>query len=347
MAAPCGLGWMAAIPLVIICVTGTVLVFEKQLLQSEQSTGAPMESSQWLSPPEVFRLLLNSGVRVNHFGIPADPGKPFFAFATRTVGEDKGKNIKLLVDPYSGVITRVDNRMSLSKIVIDLHRELALGAAGKQVVAGSSVVLALTSLVGLILWWPMRRGTMMRARKRRGVLDWHNVVGLAALLPLLIMAVTGVSFTWGKTIFPQLEKIQGSPIREVVPVVVVAPGATKPGGDFALEEFLREHADLRLTGFQPSNSASAPHVFLVDQKRLRPLRILLDPYTLKELGRFDGSGTGPVGWYQQNFGILHTMAPFGLTLRLVWGLCSLGGAILVGSGIWVSIKRWRRARAVS
>ena len=227
-------------------------------------------------------------------------------------------------------------------LMVDLHRRLAAGSAGQMVVAVSSIVLVLTSLAGVILWWPMRRRMLTRIRNSGRLRDWHNLIGLAALIPLIIMALTGITFTWGKTLFPILEKLQGQALGPQTPVAANSEGVPKRPLTEALATFALQHPDLRVTAIQPSNTRTAPHKFLTETNG-RSLQIWYDPYTLQELGRFDGTGNGPGGWYRQNFGNLHTLHSFPLPVRLMWGIGSLAGAALVASGIWMTLRRWRRS----
>jgi uncharacterized iron-regulated membrane protein len=81
------------------------------------------------------------------------------------------------------------------------------------------VLLAITGIFGVILWLPLRARTFARAWKRGQALDWHNALGVVALIPLIVMAITGITFTWGKQMFPVLEKIQRGPSRLPSPVV--------------------------------------------------------------------------------------------------------------------------------
>jgi hypothetical protein len=67
----------------------------------------------------------------------------------------------------------------------------------------------------------------------------------------------------------------------------------------------------------------------------------MNPYTGEEIARVDGKVPGPVGWYRQNFGKLHTMS-YHPILASLWGILSAVGGIIAITGLWISINRWRR-----
>jgi len=225
--------------------------------------------------------------------------------------------------------------------MIDIHRHLAAGRLGQQIAAISSLVLAITCVIGLVLWWPLRGRTFVRALKRGQALDWHNALGLVAMAPLIIMAITGITFTWGRHIWPLLEDIQGSPTQQERPTVVVPANAEKLGAGTIVETAVALMGDARWTGYQPSNGEASAHAFFYTENG-KTLRIFIDPYTGREIKQADVELAGPFTWYRKNFGRLHTLGPYHLFARIVWGIFSGVGTVLVITGIWVSVKRWRR-----
>ena len=157
------------------------------------------------------------------------------------------------------------------------------------------------------------------------------------------MAITGICFTWNRPIFTQLEKLQGSPSRIENPVVVAPDPSDRVSIDSVIAQVQQSFPGIRITGIQPSNRAQSPHAFFLDMGG-SSLRVYMNPYTGKGILRTDGSGTGPVGWLRSNFGKFHTLGPYNLFVRVLWGLLSFGGTVLVITGVWISVKRWRRSK---
>ncbi len=338
------IGWIAALPIALVCLTGAILVFEGTLLRWELSefynleeTGQPLSIQQAL---DQYRSA-DPPLQVNHLGIPKEPNYAYSAYVTEISADGGRRGGKVYLNPYTSELTWMSDQFTISGLLIDIHRHLAAGKTGQQIVAWSSVVLAITCIIGLVLWWPLKGRTFVRAWKRGQVLDWHNVLGLIAMVPLIVMAITGIGFTWGKHVWPLLEKVQGYPSQAIMPSVTISEGNDKLSMDVIVETIRAELPDKRITGIQPGNGKQTPYKVFLDGEGSN-LQFVMDPYTGEELLRFDGTGTGPVGWLRKNFGKFHTFGPYNIVLRILWGLMSLAGTILVVTGLWVSVKRWRR-----
>jgi sulfite reductase (NADPH) flavoprotein alpha-component len=339
------IGWISAVPIALVCLTGAFLIFEGEIFRWEHKSlfqlepkGTPLSIGEAIdryrsaTPP----------LQVNHLGIPKSHLHSFSAYCTE-IRPEGNRGGRVFLNPYTGEFSRIGDGFSISHLLIDVHRHMAAGRTGQLIVAISSLVLAITCLIGLILWWPLRGRTFVRAWKRGQALDWHNALGLVALVPLIVMAITGICFTWNRPIFTQLEKLQGSPSRIENPVVVAPDPSDRVSIDSVIAQVQQSFPGIRITGIQPSNRAQSPHAFFLDMGGSN-LRVYMNPYTGKEILRTDGFGTGPVGWLRSNFGKFHTLGPYNLFVRVLWGLLSFGGTVLVITGVWISVKRWRRSK---
>ena len=340
-------GWVFALPIAVVCLTGALSVFEREIFHWEHKELFQIEpTGAALSPAEAINLLRSAEpkLQVNHLGVPESPKHAYGAYCMEFLPEGK-KGTEVFVHPYTGELLRMSDQFSIAKMIIDLHRQFAAGTTGQTLVAVSSAILGVTCIFGLILWWPLRGRTFARAVTRGNALDWHNALGLVVMLPLIIMAITGITFTWGKHVFPLLEKWEGKPSEVAKPEVEPPEDTEKIALDLVLNEVKILFPEGRITGIQPSNWKKQPHAFFLDTADGN-LNLYMDPYTGKELMRINKSAsqTGLVGWYRSLFGKLHTMGPYGWFARIVWGLFSLVGTVLVLTGLWISVKRWRRPR---
>ena len=330
------IGWIAAIPIALVCLTGGILIFEQEIIQWDnkelyqlEASGLPMSVGQVLKAYQSA----DPPLRVNHLGIPKAPEHAYSAYTSGG---------KMYLNPYTGELSKASDGFSISYLLIDVHRHLAAGKLGQQLAAISSLVLALTCLFGLVLWWPLRGRTFVRAIKRGQALDWHNALGLVAMAPLIIMAITGITFTWGRHLWPLIEG--DTPSQLPRPTVSAPAGTEKLPIDPLVEKVKSMMTDVRWTGFQPSNRETSAHAFFFSDGKNHNIQLYLNPYTGEELERRDGSvqAKGMVAWYRRNFGRLHTFGTYGFIPQLLWGLLSIGGTVLVVTGMWISVKRWRR-----
>lgn len=339
------LGWISAIPLILICLSGGFLAFSKYFKQwelPEQFNLTVTENPRTLD--EVIEIYKSAQPRlsINHLALPKEENHAYGAYVS--ILDDSGKRNGggyVIVNQYTGELMHRSEKFTLSSFMEKLHVNLTIEGWGKQIVSISSIILAITCLAGIILWWPMKGKTFQRVKNRGSALDWHNAVGLVSLVPLSIMAVTGVIMSYSELIFPFLDKFQNEPSRPPDPVVEFEPGLQKLPLSTPMAEVRKNFPDGMITGIQPTGSKNTPYKFFVNEKG-RNYRICMDPYSGNELSRYDGSPTTPVGWFRKYYFRFHTLS-FNTFTSSIWGILSFSGSILIISGILVSIKRWRRA----
>jgi uncharacterized iron-regulated membrane protein len=107
---------------------------------------------------------------------------------------------EIAIDPYNAHIL-VDRRRgaTLYDRVRDLHANLLNGDAGKTINGCCGILLLLTGLTGLVVWWPgkrhMNRNTF-RVSVRKGLhrlsFDLHRLAGVLVVVPLSVAAVSGI-----------------------------------------------------------------------------------------------------------------------------------------------------------
>lgn len=126
-------------------------------------------------------------------------------FQTGTVEEPLWTMV--FVDPYSGVVTgqRVWGE-NLMGIVYRLHYTLLGGDAGAVVVGIGGILLMVSVVSGVWLWWPLWmnswRAAFVVRRGRRFLYDLHKVVGLTSSALLIVVSFTGVYMTFPEWIKP-------------------------------------------------------------------------------------------------------------------------------------------------
>jgi uncharacterized iron-regulated membrane protein len=128
--------------------------------------------------------------------------------ADRFEEQTQDKTIReIVVDPYSArILINGKKDVTFYDWVRDLHANLLSGETGKTINGFGGILLLLTGLAGIVVWWPGRRhltaGTFrISAHKswHRLSFDLHRLAGVLILLPLSVAAITGVGLA-----FPQL-----------------------------------------------------------------------------------------------------------------------------------------------
>lgn len=119
--------------------------------------------------------------------------------------ERRGIPYLVHLNPYSGEITHLQNLDTDFFMVVErLHRFLLLPEEiGKQVTGVATFIFLTMLITGLILWWPKKWKNASQnfkvkwgARWRRKNYDWHRVTGFYMILPAIVVATTGLAFTY-------------------------------------------------------------------------------------------------------------------------------------------------------
>ena len=205
--------WLS-IPLGLVitttCLTGAMLIFEPEItphIQSEyyyvsDAKGEPLAMEQLVATVEAS---LDKGEAIKRIERPDDPERSYIFHL------NKGRK-RICVDQYSGELLGRPERPEFFSTVLKLHRWLldkrpANDAIfwGKVIVGISTLAMVVLLITGIVLWWPKtlkmwahRSQIALRKGWRRFWYDLHVVGGIYVALLLLIMALTGLvwSFDW-------------------------------------------------------------------------------------------------------------------------------------------------------
>lgn len=98
------------------------------------------------------------------------------------------------VNQYTGELLGVRTRgQTFFGYVRALHVRLGFGKIGRNLLCSSAVAALLSIISGLYLWWPIRRVSIrMKDGLRRFSFDLHNVIGIYSLVPLTLLAASGI-----------------------------------------------------------------------------------------------------------------------------------------------------------
>jgi uncharacterized iron-regulated membrane protein len=358
-------GAIAGVVILIMCVTGVLLAYEKQI-----TLWADTRNYQSALPPESARHLpvdtLIANARNHRGAAPAsivlrsDPSAP----AEIGFGRD---SVPLFLDPYSGQVLGDGSQRvrSFFRTVTNWHRWLGANGDNRNVARAITGACNLGFLFlvmsGFYLWWPrnwnlkslrsviwFRRGLPARARD----FNWHNVIGFWSAVPLFIVVLSAVviSYTWA-----------GNLVYRIVGETPPAPRANQPaqnGGsnresnketsapanlDGAWQRAEQQVSGWQSISLQLPTSASAPLTFNIDrgtggqpQKRAQ---LVLDRST-GEVVRWEPFSSYTRG--RQLRSILrfaHTGEVLGIAGQTIAGVVSTGGAVLVVTGLGLAIRR--------
>ena len=201
----------------LVCFSGAMLVFENEvnewfrrdLYYVETVKESPLPMDKLL---EKVATTLPDSVSVTGVSISSDPGRAY------QVSLSKPRRASLYVDQYTGEVKGKSERSGFFMFMFRMHRWLLDSMNpgnegifwGKMIVGVSTLLLVFVLISGIVIWWPRTRKALMNsliitATKgwRRFWYDLHVAGGMYALIFLLAMALTGLtwSFPWYRTAF--------------------------------------------------------------------------------------------------------------------------------------------------
>jgi uncharacterized iron-regulated membrane protein len=357
------LGVIAGVVILIMCVTGVLLAYEKQLTSWADTRGyrsAPPSAEARHLPVEtlVAKAREVRGASPSAITLKSDPAAPAeVAF---------GREATLFVNPYSGQVLGEGSQSvrSFFRTVTDWHRWL--GAKGdnrnvaRAITGACNLGFLFLVVSGFYLWWPrswnlkalrsvtwFRRGLPGRARD----FNWHNTIGFWCAPALFVIVISGVviSYTWA-----------GNLVYRIVGETPPAPRANQQqparpnNGESSAEPITnidsawiiaeRQVGDWRSISLQLPTAAPAPLTFNIDsgtggqpQKRGQ---LVLDR-TTGAVTKWEPFSSYTRG--RQLRSILrfaHTGEVAGIVGQTIAGIVTLGGAVLAFTGLALAFRRF-------
>ncbi|AIR88061.1 PepSY domain-containing protein [Pseudomonas cremoricolorata] len=198
------LGISAGLVLTVMGATGAAWSFQDELLRllNPDTLTVKVQPQGVLPPAElVHRAEAAQGARVSMLWVEPQSDRAARIFFSPEAGAHRGQ--LRYADPYTGELKGEVVGQGFFDLMLRLHRFLAMGETGRQVTAASTLALVFFCLSGLYLRWP-RQTLNWRAwltfdwRKRGRAFNWdlHAVVGTWCLLFYLLMALTGLTWSY-------------------------------------------------------------------------------------------------------------------------------------------------------
>jgi uncharacterized iron-regulated membrane protein len=344
------LGLLAAIFLVILGLTGSIMAFEGDI-------------DHWLHPRRWYVTAGPSALpegeliaRVERQIAPARVGAVQFS-TQRNLAQTMQLNDRsvITVNPYDGsILSRITGPTKTQTVLGAIHQihlrlatdgRSAIAPAGKVIVTYAGLILCLLVPTGLVLWWRTKRASIQwRGSWLRRSFDTHRAIGFYAGLFLWIAALTGIliGFDSGEKAIYSLTH-SARPTFARPPQATPLPGATPVGLDRAMEI---AHETMPSASFDmvsvPLNPKGAFNVVMrvpEETSGSAHSSVTVDPYTGKVLQVHDFL-TDSLGyrWIRFNRSI-HTGDIWGLPGHILMSLSSLLLVAMVVTGLVIWWKK--------
>ena len=203
------LGVASGIVLFVICFTGTVYVFKTEIEEWIEPNKYNIEAKQQIIPIE--KLIANTEKetkgKVSRVVYTEENTRPYEINVKQNAEDRRGTNF--MVNQYTGkVIGDVKGPASeFFFTMFKLHRWLLLDIEkGRPITGAATLIFLFLCLSGFVIWLPKKIRSwrsfkpgftiMWRARWKRINHDLHNVLGFYSLIFLLIMTLTGLTWSY-------------------------------------------------------------------------------------------------------------------------------------------------------
>lgn len=214
------------IVMAVTCFSGATLIFEKEITESIQKEYYFVDkvSDDALSFSQIIENVkptLDEGVEITAVVVSNDPERCY------KLNLSKPHRAAVYVDQYSGEVKGQPERLAFFRTMFRMHRWLmdsrpADGGIfwGKMIVGISTLLMVIVLVTGIVIWIPKNiKGLKNRLSIkvgngwRRFCYDLHVAGGIYAALLLLVMALTGLtwSFEWYRNGF---YKIAGAEMQK-------------------------------------------------------------------------------------------------------------------------------------
>lgn len=355
-------GVAAGAVILIMCVTGVVLTYERELVAwSDRDVRSTVVGTAPRMPLGTLLERLRASqpdVTPTAITMAAAPDAPV------TVAARQGT---IYVDAYSGAslgqpTTRVRRFMAEMRA---WHRWLAIDGEGRPVarlITGYSNLIFLFIVVsGLFLWVPrmwtwqrVRAVVFFKSRLRGKARDfnWHNTIGLWSAVPLFIVVLCAlpISFPWASAAVYRVtgdqppRPVRGQPGKggernEAAAIETVVL-------DAAWQRAAAQEPAWRTVTFRVPDNGRAPLTFAIDRGDggEPQLRSTLTIDRRGEVVRYETfSQQRPGARLRAITRFAHTGEILGIAGQTIAGIATAGGCVLVWTGLALALRRLRGA----
>ena len=360
-------GSIAGVFILIMCVSGLGLAFERQINALADS---------WARQPVqvgTTRLAIDDVLQGGARGTKGLTGVTVYAGPTKPVALAYGRQDVVFADPYTGRILGESSRKSralfagLERWHRALGSELRGHGPGRSIADAANALFLILLLSGAALWWPRkwkRSNFRSVAAWRRGVkgraAHWnrHHVIAMYCALPLLVIVGSGVimSYTWANNLLYTLTGSTPPPPRTQQQESHGGSHGRAVRQGMPLQQ-LFERAEAKIPGWRSITLQWAPNVqnavFQIDRgnggQPNKRAQLTLDKATGQERRwePFESYSTGRQWRAWARF--LHTGEAGGVTGQAIATAATLGGVLLVWTGLamaWIRLRQRIAAKAV-
>ena len=371
------LSFAAGLVILIACLTGAILVFEKdlQMALSKNRYYVEATSGEKLSADSLIKVVKLSfpGAKVNGIKLYEEANRsaeisvafpqkkePKVEVQKPKEGAKSGTpprqpGFTIFINPYTGqVLEKYSYRETWFYQVFALHRWLlgGEGSIGKYIVGVATFIFLFILITGIILWWPRTKKILKQRLKIKWSAGWkrinhdmHMVFGFYSAIFLFIIAFTGLawSFEWFNN---GIYKVTGSPLKPPPPPKsTYVSEAKRISFDKALATAKTVYPSVEFYNVSvPKDSSEAINVITLGHNAAHESAtdvIYIDQYSGVVLGKQAFGDRSLGAQVRSTFKPVHTGSIWGIPSKIIAFIVCLFGVSFPITG---TIMWWNRTR---
>lgn len=215
----------------LLCLSGSILVFEneiKQSLHAELFKATPGERISYESAAQTIHTTYPKGEIQRIYTPDESSSKGVYTFRLK----EKNDQLTVYIDPGTGKILGTEKSGGFFGFLTEFHQYLLLkDYKGMDIVGYIGILFIVILLTGIYLWWPghkkISQGFTIRRTNNQYIknFDWHRVLGISFIPFLLLVSITGALFPFGQDFLGSLGlKTKVAPSSESLVVHPLASG---------------------------------------------------------------------------------------------------------------------------
>ena len=341
--------------ILLLCLTGLPLIFMHEIDHWLHAEIQPRTLPVGMPDASLDRVL--DAVKQRHPThtvqyLSRDAEEPeVWSVAMGSSAVDKDNTRMLIVDARTAeVLGEPKLNEGFMHVMLRLHIDLFAGLPGTLFLGSMGMLLLLAIISGIVLYPLFMRklsfGTVRRDRSARARwLDTHNLLGIVTVVWAFTVGITGVINTLGEPVIKFWQSDQMAQMLE--------PYKNKPAP--TARASLQKSADaasaleptMRI-GFiaMPGTELSSDHHYAIFMRGKEPLTAKLLKPVLVDVTTARVAESRPMPWYVTTVLLsqpLHFGNYGGMPMKIIWALLDIATIIVLGSGLYLWIKRRHRS----
>ena len=339
--------------ILVLCVSGLPLIFRHEIDSVVYGEKTPRELPPD-TPAAPLKKVLESGLAVVPDGavrfLVWDRDDSNVIVLSLAKGEGEAQRVRdVRIDARTAEVLDIpDVRGRVTFLILRLHTELFTGETGKLLLGGMGLLLVIATVSGVVLYGPSMtrlRFAEIRTERRTRIrwLDWHNLIGIATVAWVGMVAVTGVLNAVGDLL---IDAWRSTELADMLR----AHDAGGPATSFTPLEDIMQTARERFPAMQPAFLAfpgsplAGPAHYMVFLRGDTALTSRLLQPVLVSAADASLADARSLPWYMTALLLavpLHFGNYGGLPLKIVWVLLDLLTILILVSGLVLWFGRWR------